>query len=210
MRCRAEGQWFQSESGLHQNWMRDYDPTTGRYIQADPLGLVDGASVYGYALQNPGRYVDPTGQCPWCAAVAAGFIAGAGVALIEELFRADGRLECVNWRNVLGGGLFGAALSTLGPTGLVLGRGGTRAAQYGFGKSAGLLNHGHIRFGWGYSASSGRTVLRGGAGRSHFDSAVRWPWTRAHPVADGAATGLFGGAFGPEADEFNPDCACGE
>ncbi|TQV65784.1 RHS repeat-associated core domain-containing protein [Aliiroseovarius halocynthiae] len=62
MRCRAAGQWFQSESGLHQNWMRDYDPTTGRYIQADPLGLVDGASVYNYALQNPGRYVDPRGE----------------------------------------------------------------------------------------------------------------------------------------------------
>jgi len=59
---RFPGQWFQSESGLHQNWMRDYDPTTGRYIQADPLGLVDGASVYGYARQNPGRYVDPRGE----------------------------------------------------------------------------------------------------------------------------------------------------
>jgi RHS repeat-associated protein len=60
--ARFPGQWFQAESGLHQNWMRDYDPTTGRYLQADPLGLVDGASVYGYALQNPGRYVDPTGE----------------------------------------------------------------------------------------------------------------------------------------------------
>jgi RHS repeat-associated protein len=59
---RFPGQWFQAESGLHQNWMRDYDPTTGRYLQADPLGLVDGASVYGYALQNPGRYTDPTGE----------------------------------------------------------------------------------------------------------------------------------------------------
>ncbi|MEM6412444.1 MAG: RHS repeat-associated core domain-containing protein, partial [Pseudomonadota bacterium] len=59
---RFPGQWFQSESGLHQNWMRDYDPTTGRYIQADPLGLVDEASVYGYALQNPGRYTDPKGE----------------------------------------------------------------------------------------------------------------------------------------------------
>ncbi len=37
--------------------MRDYDPTLGRYIQGDPLGLVD-----GYALQNPGRYVDPRGE----------------------------------------------------------------------------------------------------------------------------------------------------
>ena len=59
---RFPGQWFQAESGLHQNWMRDYDPTTGRYMQADPLGLVDGASVYGYVGQNPGRYVDPRGE----------------------------------------------------------------------------------------------------------------------------------------------------
>lgn len=42
--------------------MRDYDPTLGRYLQADPLGLVDGASVYSYARQNPGRYVDPRGE----------------------------------------------------------------------------------------------------------------------------------------------------
>jgi hypothetical protein len=33
-----------------------------RYLQADPLGLVDGASVYGYALQNPQRYTDPRGE----------------------------------------------------------------------------------------------------------------------------------------------------
>ena len=59
---RFPGQWFHASSGLHQNWMREYDPTTGRYMQADPLGLVDGASVYGYALQNPGRYVDPRGE----------------------------------------------------------------------------------------------------------------------------------------------------
>ncbi len=45
--------------GFHQNWMRDYDPTTGRYVQADPLGLVDRASVYGYVRQNPGRWIDP-------------------------------------------------------------------------------------------------------------------------------------------------------
>ena len=59
---RFPGQWFQLESGLHQNWMRDYDPTTGRYMQADPLGLVDGASVYNYAQQNPMRYTDARGE----------------------------------------------------------------------------------------------------------------------------------------------------
>ncbi len=49
---RFSGQWFQAESGLHQDWMRDYDPTTGRYMQPDPLGLVDGASVYGYVWRE--------------------------------------------------------------------------------------------------------------------------------------------------------------
>ncbi len=41
--------------------MRDYDPTTGRYLQPDPLGLIDGASVYGYALQDPMMNMDPRG-----------------------------------------------------------------------------------------------------------------------------------------------------
>jgi RHS repeat-associated protein len=75
--ARFPGQWFQSESGLHQNWMRDYDPTTGRYLQADPLGLVDGASVYGYVTQNPGRWIDPRGEFVWVipvAVVTAGLI----------------------------------------------------------------------------------------------------------------------------------------
>ena len=49
---RFPGQWFQSESGLHQNWMRDYDPTTGRYLQGNPLGLVDGARVYGEGAKS--------------------------------------------------------------------------------------------------------------------------------------------------------------
>ncbi len=38
--------------------MREYDPTTGRYIQADPLGLVAGVSLYGYARQSPFSYTD--------------------------------------------------------------------------------------------------------------------------------------------------------
>ena len=42
--------------------MRDYDPTTGRYLQPDPLGLIDGASVYGYVRQSPMMFTDPTGE----------------------------------------------------------------------------------------------------------------------------------------------------
>ena len=69
---RFPGQWFQAETGLHQNWMRDYDPTTGRYLQADPLGLVDGPSVYGYVRQSPGRYVDPAGLWQFTFTIGVG------------------------------------------------------------------------------------------------------------------------------------------
>ena len=81
---RYPGQWFSDESNLHQNWMRDYDPTLGRYIQADPLGLVDGASVYGYALQSPNRYVDPRGEDVFVS-LTDGAAAGFGHLGIGEI-----------------------------------------------------------------------------------------------------------------------------
>ncbi|WP_279525233.1 RHS repeat-associated core domain-containing protein [Ottowia sp. 10c7w1] len=34
-------QYFNAETGLHQNWNRDYAPGIGRYIQADPIGLAE-------------------------------------------------------------------------------------------------------------------------------------------------------------------------
>ena len=42
--------------------MRDDDPVTGRYLQPDPPGLVDGASVYGYVGQSPMVWTDPRGE----------------------------------------------------------------------------------------------------------------------------------------------------
>jgi RHS repeat-associated protein len=60
--ARFPGQWFQLEAGLHYNWHRHYDASLGRYTQPDPLGFVDGPSVYGYAAHDPLGYVDPDGQ----------------------------------------------------------------------------------------------------------------------------------------------------
>ncbi|MEQ1714285.1 MAG: RHS repeat-associated core domain-containing protein, partial [Hyphomicrobium sp.] len=45
----------------HNNWHRHYDPTIGRYMQPDPLGFVDGPSVYAYARNSPLEWIDPTG-----------------------------------------------------------------------------------------------------------------------------------------------------
>jgi RHS repeat-associated protein len=36
------GQYFDAEPGLHYNYFRDYDPKTGRYIEADPNMRKDG------------------------------------------------------------------------------------------------------------------------------------------------------------------------
>jgi RHS repeat-associated protein len=55
------GQWFQLEHGLAYNWHRHYDPTTGRYTTPDPLGFVDGPSVFAYVGSSPQTKVDPSG-----------------------------------------------------------------------------------------------------------------------------------------------------
>lgn len=37
---RFPGQYYDVETGLHQNQFRDYDPATGRYIESDPIDSV--------------------------------------------------------------------------------------------------------------------------------------------------------------------------
>jgi uncharacterized protein RhaS with RHS repeats len=46
---------------LHYNWHRYYDPNTGRYISADPIGIAGGLNLYGYVDGDPVNGVDPQG-----------------------------------------------------------------------------------------------------------------------------------------------------
>lgn len=60
---RFPGQYHDSETGLHYNLLRTYDPATGRYLTPDPLGLAPAPNPNTY-VNNPTAWTDPLGLAP--------------------------------------------------------------------------------------------------------------------------------------------------
>jgi RHS repeat-associated protein len=58
---RLPGQYADQETGYYHNGFRTYDPSLGRYLQSDPIGLKGGVNTYAYALLNPLANVDTLG-----------------------------------------------------------------------------------------------------------------------------------------------------
>jgi RHS repeat-associated protein len=58
---RFPGQYQDAETGLYYNYHRYYDPRTGRYVTADPIGLEGGVNPFAYALNNPLNLIDLLG-----------------------------------------------------------------------------------------------------------------------------------------------------
>lgn len=63
---RFPGQYKDSETGLHYNYFRDYDPSIGRYIESDPIGLRGGMNTFAYAGGNPISQFDQYGLVEGC------------------------------------------------------------------------------------------------------------------------------------------------
>ena len=57
---KFQGQFFDSETGLHYNRFRYYDSDVGMFISRDPIGLMGGSNVFQYA-PNPIGWIDPWG-----------------------------------------------------------------------------------------------------------------------------------------------------
>jgi RHS repeat-associated protein len=82
LNTRLPGQYWDSESGLHYNYFRDYDPQLGRYVQADPIGQNGDFNVYVYAALNPVNYIDPLGL-EWYRSPGDPYYAGREGTIIE-------------------------------------------------------------------------------------------------------------------------------
>ena len=50
-----------AETGLNQNWNRDYDPVVARYVESDLIGLRGGVNTYAYAHNDVLGRTDPSG-----------------------------------------------------------------------------------------------------------------------------------------------------
>ena len=57
---RFQGQSFDTETGLHYNRFRYFDPDLGMFTTRDPIGLLGGSNVFQYA-PNPTGWIDPFG-----------------------------------------------------------------------------------------------------------------------------------------------------
>jgi len=87
------GEWHDSATGLQYLRARWYQPATGRFTQVDPfpgvLSLPATQHPYQYALNNPLRYTDPSGESVLLSvlmavgigAVIGGAVGGIGYAL---------------------------------------------------------------------------------------------------------------------------------
>ncbi len=93
------GREFDPETGLLYYRARYYDPTTGRFLQEDPIGLLPfGAGIlnhlYGYVENNPINLRDPLGLISSCQALGAAKRAAAfGVCLTRA---------ALSWRTEIG------------------------------------------------------------------------------------------------------------
>jgi len=117
-------------SDLYYNRARDYDPILGRYIQADPIGLLGDVNAYLYANGDPVNMMDPDGEfAQFIFPIIVSGIVGAGTDLLLQAldnYRRGRRIfdrNCCDWNSVLISGAIGAAAGGIGRIGSVAGEG---------------------------------------------------------------------------------------
>ena len=112
------GQREEAEIGLYYYVARWYDPAIGRFVQADSVvpnpGSAKSWDRYAYTYNNPIKYNDPTGHCPWCIGAAIGGAVGGIVGAVTYLATNDveHRTDAGLWTAVAGGAVGGALVGS--------------------------------------------------------------------------------------------------
>ena len=100
------GHMMDKATGLVYMQQRYYDPLIPRFLSVDPVTAYDSGDMrlfnrYAYAFNNPYKFTDPDGRCPFCNALnlknqlvnAAEWTSDKANAVSEKLDKVDVRLE---------------------------------------------------------------------------------------------------------------------
>ncbi|OYU77306.1 MAG: hypothetical protein CFE32_06410 [Alphaproteobacteria bacterium PA3] len=81
------GRRWDPDLGIYYYRARWYDPTTGTFLQTDPIGSLDYINLYAYVGLEPGNGTDPMGLTTYRAGLNADLTFGVGVgASIQGAF----------------------------------------------------------------------------------------------------------------------------
>jgi RHS repeat-associated protein len=100
------GEWSEP-SGLIYLRARYYDPVTGRFLSKDPVrGFINHSGTlnpYTYAVNNPLRFIDPSGEFGIEIILGMGLLNG-GISslgnLVSQLSLNNWNINCVDWGDV--------------------------------------------------------------------------------------------------------------
>jgi len=122
-------EWLQSFS-LNDHRNRYYNPSTGRWLNTDPIRFKGGLNIYAYAYNSPTNYIDPVGLsfcCPDLCSAGQKKVIRAYTSTVPygAPYNSRNRVEAIS-------GLFGVLGSAESATGLLTGA----QAVNGFGSAA--------------------------------------------------------------------------
>jgi RHS repeat-associated protein len=112
---RYRGYVYDTETGLYYLQSRYYNPTWGRFINADSqltTKNATGVNLFAYCYNNPVMYADPSGLAPeWWQWAISGVMFLTGVALIATGFGSSvgGVLVCASTNSIVNSYLSEAA-----------------------------------------------------------------------------------------------------